>query len=119
MFRFITIYRKVDDESVLENFFHQTHLPLAERLPNVRHVSIGRVRGKPGGESRFHMLVDAAFDSSEDFDKALRSKAGMALMQALKPWDDAQLVTWFYYDAWGEEKDANTAKVIYPSGLLE
>ena len=102
MFKFVTIYRRVDDESALESFFSSTHLPLAERLPGLLKSEVGRVTGKPGGESRFHLMYELYFDSSERFFQALGSEAGQEMMAALKEWSDARLVTWFYCDSFEE-----------------
>ena len=51
MFKFVTIYRRVDDMVALEEFFSGTHLPLAEQLPGLLRSEVGRIRGKPGGNS--------------------------------------------------------------------
>ena len=48
MFKFVTIYRRVDDDSALESFFSSTHLPLAEQLPGLLKSEVSRVSGRPG-----------------------------------------------------------------------
>ena len=103
-FKFVTIYRRVDDETLLEEFFSTTHLPLAEQLPGLRKSEVSRTKGKPGGESRFHLMYELYFDSDNAFFMALDSEPGRQLMQALKAWDEAKLLTWFYADAWEEER---------------
>ena len=103
MFKFVTLYRRVDDEDLLEEFFANTHLPLAEKLPGLLRSEVSRVTGKPGGESRFHLAYELYFERVESFDEALLSPAGQELMQALKPWADARLVTWFYADSFAED----------------
>lgn len=102
MFKFVVIYRRVDDEMALETFFSETHLPLMEQLPDLVASEISRVRGKPGGESRYHMVVENYFESADAFYAALRSAAGQQLMQHLKRWYDGGLLTWFYADSWRE-----------------
>lgn len=102
MFKFVTLYRRVDDEAVLEQFFSHTHLPLAEQLPGLLRSEVGRIRGKPGGESRYHLMYELYFDSDEAFIQALASEPGIALMVALQPWAEARLITWFYAEAFGE-----------------
>ncbi len=100
MYKFVTIYRKVDDEQALERFFSETHLPLAEALPGLRECEVSRVQGKPGGQSRFHLMVELYFDTREDFLWAFASETGNSLISALKPWDDARVVTWFNAEAY-------------------
>jgi uncharacterized protein (TIGR02118 family) len=103
MFKFVTLYYRVDDEPLLEEFFSLTHLPLLESLPGLRRKEISRTTGKPGGESRFHLMVEAYFASDDDFIQALASASGQKLMAALKPWADQRLITWFYADTFSEE----------------
>ena len=108
MFKFVTIYRQVDDPDALEKFFSETHLPLAEQLPGLIKKGVSRVTGKPGGESRFHLMYELYFSTGLDFQHALASEPGIKLMQALKPWADARLITWFYADAYEEEVKQNS-----------
>jgi uncharacterized protein (TIGR02118 family) len=103
MFKFVTIYRRVDDTDALETFFSHTHLQLAEQLPGLVKSEVGRVSGKPGGESRFHLMYELYFASEADFQRALRSEVGLKFIEALTPWAEARLITWFYADAYEEE----------------
>ena len=102
MFQFTTIYYRVDDEDILENFFSNTHLQLAEQLPGLVKSELNRVQGQPGGESRFHMAYSLYFATESSFNLSLVSEPGMALMKALKPWADAKLITWFYAESFDE-----------------
>ena len=105
MFKFVTIYRRVDDEAALETFFSNTHLQLAEQLPGLLKSEVSRVIGKPGGKSRFHLMYELYFESSQEYVHALASEAGQELMSALKEWGDAQLITWFYAESFEEDAD--------------
>jgi uncharacterized protein (TIGR02118 family) len=102
LFKFVTIYRRVDNEDALEDFFSGTHLSLAEQLPGLLKTEVSRVVGKPGGESRFHLMYELYFDSQDSFFRALESEAGRELMAALLKWDKARLITWFYSESWDE-----------------
>ena len=103
MFKFVTMYRRVDDEDALEDFFSNTHLQLAERLPHLVKRELSRVNGKPGGESRFHLIFELYFKNEALFHMAMTSLSGLELMKALKPWEEAKLITWFYSESFEEE----------------
>ena len=103
MFKFVTMYRRVDDEDALEDFFSNTHLPLAERLPHLVKRELSRVNGKPGGESRFHLTFELYFENETLFHMAMTSLPGLELMNALKPWEEAKLITWFYSQSFEED----------------
>ena len=102
MFKFVTIYRRVDDENALEAFFSSTHLPLAEQLPGLLKSEVSRVSGKPGGSSRYHLMYELYFETHQHFYQALASGTGSEMMAALKEWSDAKLITWFYCDSFEE-----------------
>lgn len=101
-FKLVTLYRRVDDEQALEQFFSRTHLPLAEQLPGLIRSEVSRIGGKPGGESRFHLMYELYFESRDAYTQALKSEPGVALLQALAPWDEAKIVTWFYATSYEE-----------------
>ena len=102
MFKFVTIYRRVDDENALEEFFSNTHLQLAEKLPYLVKRELSRVNGKPGGESRFYLMFELYFETEALFQLAMASATGFELMKALKPWEEARLISWFYAESFEE-----------------
>ncbi len=102
MFKFTTLYYRVDDEDTLENFFATTHLPLAEQLPGLMKTEVSRIVGKPGGDSRFHLVYALYFATRASFERSLASDVGIQMIQALKPWADAKLIVWFYADTFEE-----------------
>jgi uncharacterized protein (TIGR02118 family) len=102
VFQFTTLYYRVDEEDMLEDFFSSTHLQLAEQLPGLVKSEVSRVTGQPGGESRFHLVYSLYFATKESFYHSLTSEPGVKLMQALKPWSDARLLVWYYAEAFEE-----------------
>ncbi len=105
MYKFVTLYRRVDDEAMLEQFFSQTHLPLAEALPGLVRREVSRVSHKPGGESRYHLMFELYFHSKPSFEAAMKSPTGIELIQALSPWAEAKIITWFFADAFVEDME--------------
>ena len=104
MFKFVTIYRQVDDSQAIDAFFSTTQLQLSEQLPGLMRTAVSRITGKPGGQSRFYMMYALYFESQTGFELALMSEPGIKLMEALKPWADAKIITWFYTDTFEEER---------------
>lgn len=102
MFQFTTLYYRVDDEQILEDFFSSTHLQLAEQLPGLVKSEVSRITRQPGGESRFHMAYSLYFATEESFYLSLASEPGLKLMQALKPWAHARLIVWYYAEVFEE-----------------
>ena len=104
MHKFVVIYYRVDDERALEEFFSGTHLPLMEQLPGLLGREVSRVVGQPLGQSRYHLMVEAYFQSPGTMLSGLASPPGVALMNALRPWAENKLLTWFYSDAFREDQ---------------
>ena len=103
MYKFVTIYRKVDDEILLEEFFSNTHLPLAEELPGLERTAVTRIKSKPGGQSRFHLLYELYFADERSYRAAFLSQPGMQLLSALQPWEAQRLITWFDGECFEED----------------
>ena len=103
MYKFTTLYRKVDDLDALEHFFSHTHLPLAEKLPGLIKTEVSRVMGQPIGESRFYLTYELYFASRAAFEDAMKSQPGVFLMINLTPWAEKRLITWFYAEPFEEE----------------
>ncbi|MFQ5419453.1 MAG: EthD family reductase [Anaerolineae bacterium] len=103
LYKLVTIYRKVDDEQKLETFFASVHLQLAEQLPGLLKTELTRIYGKPGGESRFHLMYTLYFANKNDYEAAMLSEVGQQLFQALIPWAEARLLTWFNGEAFADK----------------
>jgi uncharacterized protein (TIGR02118 family) len=103
LFKFVTIYRVVDDPQAVETLFSQTHLPAAEKLPGLLKTEVSRITGQPGGASRYLLMYELYFKSRNDFQAAFYSEPGRVIMEALRPWWEAGLITWFYADSFEEE----------------
>jgi uncharacterized protein (TIGR02118 family) len=102
VFQFTTVYYRVDDEEKLESFFSTVHLPLAEQLPGLVKSEVSRITGRPGGESRFHLSYSLYFATEQSFQLSMVTEAGLSLIKALKPWEEARLIAWFYADSFEE-----------------
>lgn len=103
MYKFVTLYRRVEDDQSLEQFFNQTHLPLAEQLPGLMRREVSRISHKPGGESRFHLMFELYFLSQKSFEVAMATPTGIQLIEALMPWAEAKIITWFFADSFLED----------------
>ena len=103
MYKLTTLYRIVDDLEKLDDFFHNTHLQLAEKLPGLLKSEVTRINGKPGSlQSRFHLMYELYFESETAYMESFATEGGMALAQALIPWEKGKLITWFYGEVFEE-----------------
>ncbi len=98
MVKLIALYRKPADPAAFDTAYLYTHIPLVNKIPNLRRVEISRVTGAPRGEPEYYMIAEMYFDDKAAMDAAMSSpenaEAGKNLMGFAKG-----LVTFVY----GEE----------------
>ncbi len=98
MVKLIALYRKPADTVAFDQAYFQTHIPLVNKIPNLRRVEISRVTGAPRGEPEYYLITEMVFDDKAAMDTAMASpenaEAGKNLMSFAKG-----LVTFVY----GEE----------------
>jgi uncharacterized protein (TIGR02118 family) len=98
MVKLIALYRKPADTAAFDKAYFQTHLPLVNKIPNLRRFEISRVTGAPRGEPEYYMIAEMYFDQRAAMDAAMGSpenaEAGKNLMTFAKG-----LVTFMYGEA--------------------
>ncbi len=83
MTRFLILYNKPDDVHAFERHYHETHIPLAKKLPGLRRYIISRnVVAIPGGEP-YYLVAELDWDDRAMLQRALQSPEGQATAQDL------------------------------------
>lgn len=79
MARILVLYGTPKVASAFDRYYAETHVPIARKLPNLRHyeVSQGPV-STPAGPSNVHLVATLTFDSLADAEAALASPEGQA-----------------------------------------
>ncbi len=84
MVKFIALYRRPTDPAAFDKVYFDTHVPLVNKIPNLRRVKISNVTGAPRGEPEFYRIAEMFFDNKAEMDQALASpenaEAGKNLM---------------------------------------
>ncbi len=79
----IALYKKPEDPKAFDAHYFNTHLPLAEKMPGLREVTMDRITGAPMGESEYYLLVRMTFDSRDALNAAMTSPEGKAAAKDL------------------------------------
>jgi len=95
MTKLVALYRTPPDPAAFDRHFTEIHLPLLKQFPGLRSLDVLHIKGAPIGESKYHLLVEAGFDTRDAMDKALSSKEGKAVARDLMM-SGADLVTIFH-----------------------
>jgi len=75
MVKVTVLYGPPSGPAAFEDYYANSHLPIAAKTPNVRRFEAGRVIGTPdAGEPPYYRMAELWFDSQED----LESQEGQA-----------------------------------------
>ena len=79
MAKVVALYKKPADAAAFDAYYIGTHVPLAKKVPGLRHyaVNAGPV-STPQGDSPYHLVAILSFDSAEALQHALSSPEGQA-----------------------------------------
>jgi uncharacterized protein (TIGR02118 family) len=52
------LYGNPEDPAAFDDYYQETHVPLAERIPNVQRFEVGRVASLDEGEPPYHLIAE-------------------------------------------------------------
>ena len=79
MVKLTVLYGPPTDAAAFEEYYANTHLPLAAKLPNVARFEASKVIGTPdGGAPPHYRIAEVVFDNAEALQASLRSDEGQA-----------------------------------------
>ncbi len=77
MVKLIALYRKPADPAAFDQAYFGTHVPLVNKIPNLRRVDISRVTGAPRGEPEYYMVTVMYWDDKATMEAAMASPENM------------------------------------------
>jgi len=79
MVKLVVTYGAPDDPPAFDQHYASTHVPLVEKIPNLRRFEAGKVLGTPDGSpAPFYFMAELWFDSAQDLEAAMGSAEGQA-----------------------------------------
>jgi uncharacterized protein (TIGR02118 family) len=79
MVKLVVAYGAPDDPPAFEQYYASTHVPLVEKIPNLRRFEAGKVLGTPDGSpAPFYFMAELWFESAQDLEAAMGSAEGQA-----------------------------------------
>ena len=79
MAKLIAMYKTPTDEAEFDRYYHSTHVPIAKRVPGLRHYEISRGPVVTlDGQAPYHLVAILTFDSVAAIQAALASPEGQA-----------------------------------------
>jgi uncharacterized protein (TIGR02118 family) len=84
MIKLTVLYGPPVDPAAFEDYYTNTHLALAARIPNARRIEVSKVVATPAdGEAPYHRIAELWFDSADQLQAALGSEEGRAVVEDL------------------------------------
>jgi uncharacterized protein (TIGR02118 family) len=83
MHKLVVVLRGLAESEWMERRWSEDFVPLAERMPGLRRVLVGRARGAPAGPAEVLLLHEFLFDDLASLQAAMTSAEGQAAGLAL------------------------------------
>jgi uncharacterized protein (TIGR02118 family) len=79
MIRLLVLYGHPEDPEAFDRYYHEAHIPIAQKMKGLKKWTIGKVAGTPDGRpSPFYYIADLFMESREEFEQLLASPEGQA-----------------------------------------
>lgn len=71
------VYGQPDDADAFDKHYHEVHMPIVGRWPDVQRTEVAKVSGGPmGSPAPYHLITEIYFASEDALNGALSSEAG-------------------------------------------
>jgi len=78
MARILVLYNPPADAAAFNKYYHETHIPLAKRIPGLRSYEISATPPRLMAGNPVYLVAALNFDSVADIDAAFASPEGQA-----------------------------------------
>ena len=100
MVKLIALYRKPVDTELFDKHYYDIHIPLIKKTPGLRKLELTKITGAPIGETKYYLMAEMYYDSTDAMNVANASPEGKASARDLMSFA-ADVVTLFF----GEVKE--------------
>ena len=77
MVKIVVLYGPPTEPAAFEDYYANTHLPLAAKMPNVERFEASRVVGTPdGSDAPYYRIAELWFDSQDALQATMASPEG-------------------------------------------
>lgn len=79
MVKLTVLYGNPEDPAAFDEYYEKTHVPLAERIPNVQRFEAGRVAPLDGTDRPpYHLIAELWFENLDVLQQSMSSPEGQA-----------------------------------------
>jgi len=79
MVKLVVAYGPPEDPAAFDQYYNDTHAPLAQAVPGLRNFEAGKVLGTPDGSAPpYHLIAQLSFDDPGALQEAMGTPEGRA-----------------------------------------
>lgn len=79
MVKLVVAYGQPDDPEAFDRHYAETHVPLVQKIPNLRRFEAGKVLGTPDGSAPpYYYIAELSFETADELQASLGSSEGQA-----------------------------------------
>ncbi len=79
MVKLVVAYGAPDDPAAFDEYYANTHDPLARKIPNLRRFETGKVLGTPDGSPPpYYFIAELWFEDVAELEASMASEGGQA-----------------------------------------
>ena len=76
MVRLLVLYNAPADPAAFDQYYEQTHIPLARQLPGLVRYTVSRNVAPLGGDAKYYLVAELDWESMEAMQAAFGSEIG-------------------------------------------
>jgi uncharacterized protein (TIGR02118 family) len=85
MVKLTALYGHPTDPAAFEEYYANNHVPLVEKIPNLRQFEAGKIIATPdGSEPPYYWIADLYFESVEQLQSGMASSEGQAAAEDIQ-----------------------------------
>ncbi|WP_341256909.1 MULTISPECIES: EthD family reductase [Gordonia] len=78
MYRVAVLYGRPTDAAAFDEYYHDTHMPIAQKMPGLQGATVTKCETLDGSEPAFYIITELQFESREAAAAGLGSPEGRA-----------------------------------------
>jgi uncharacterized protein (TIGR02118 family) len=84
MAKMIVMYDQPKDKEGFDKYYHEVHIPLAEKVPNLKNAGVHNVLQTMNSEQQLYLIAELEFETPEILTKSLASPEFLAVQGDLR-----------------------------------
>ena len=82
MVKFTVLYGHPEDPVAFEEYYFNTHMPIAQKMPNVQRIELGKATSTlDGGDPPYYRIAELWFENADQLQRSFNSREGQETVE--------------------------------------